>query len=76
METDSSGIPQCVSGTCDFLGRVLFPTDFSDNADHAFGWLREVVRNGARHVTLLHVQDETKIGKHLEHRLDEFNEID
>ncbi len=27
-------------------------------------------------VTLLHVQDESKLGRHLKHRLDEFNEID
>lgn len=42
---------------CDFVGHVLFPTDFSDNADHAFTYVEKLAADGARHVTLLNVQD-------------------
>ena len=71
-----NGQPVCMGGRCDFLGHVLYPTDFSDNAKLAFAYVRSVVKSGARRVTLLHVQDKTRLGKHLEHRLEEFNEID
>ncbi len=61
---------------CDFLGHVLFATDFSDNAQHAFEHLEALAELGARRITLLHVQDRTKLGGHLEDRLEEFNRID
>ena len=56
-------------------GRILHPTDFSDTAEEAFQWLkgREV---SLPELTLMHVQDEVKIGKHLKDRLEEFNRID
>ena len=56
-------------------GRIVLPTDFSDTAEEAFQWLkgREV---SLPKLTLMHVQDEVKIGKHLKDRLDEFNRID
>lgn len=76
LVTDDTGHPACVTGKCDFLDHVLFPTDFSDNAEHAFEYVRSVVKSGARRVTLLHVQDKTRLGKHLEDRLKEFNRID
>ncbi len=65
--------PTCPLATLD---RVLFPTDFSDNAEHAFLLLCRMVEQGLRSVVLLHVQDRTRIGRHLEGRLAEFNEID
>lgn len=61
---------------CDFAEHVLYPTDFSENADHAFSYVKKIVADGAKRVTLLHVQDKTRINPHLRHRLDEFNEID
>jgi nucleotide-binding universal stress UspA family protein len=39
-------------------------------------YLEHIVRETKAHVTLLHVQDESKIDRHLKHRLDEFNRID
>lgn len=66
----------CQLVRCDFTGHVLFPTDFSENADHAFTYVEKLAEDGARHITLLHVQDKTRIEKYLEHRLEEFNEID
>jgi nucleotide-binding universal stress UspA family protein len=62
---------------CENLFRhILFPTDFSDNAEHAFLYLEHIVRETKSQVTLLHVQDESKIERHLRHRLEEFNQID
>jgi nucleotide-binding universal stress UspA family protein len=67
----------CIQASrCNFSGHVLFPTDFSENADFAFTYLDKLVSSGAKHVTLLHVQDMTRIDRHLKHRLGEFNEID
>jgi len=57
------------------LADILYPTDFSDNAEAAFAYLKKIVRAGAEKVTLLHIQDQI-IGKHLKDRLAEFNRID
>lgn len=61
---------------CDLAEHILFPTDFSENADHAFAALRTLVASGARRITLLHVQDRTRLDPHLSDRLEEFNAID
>lgn len=58
------------------LDRVLFPTDFSENAEHAFASLIELVQGDFKSVVLMHVQDRTKIDRHLKERLEEFNTID
>ncbi len=61
---------------CDFTQHILFPTDFSENADHAFTYIQKMAEGGAQKITLLHVQDKTRIAPYLTHRLEEFNEID
>ena len=58
------------------LDRVLFPTDFSENAEHAFPAVIRLVEDGLKSVVLLHVQDRTKLDRHLKDRLEEFNAID
>lgn len=55
---------------------VLFPTDFSETAEHAFHYLQHVVGATRSRVTLLHVQDRSRLAPHLLSRLEEFNEID
>lgn len=55
---------------------VLFPTDFSENAHHAFLYLEKMVESGLKHVTLMHVQDIAKISPYLDYRIIEFNQID
>lgn len=60
----------------DFHARVLFLTDFSDIAARAFTYVEQLVRAGGRRLTLLHVQDKTRIYGHLKDKLDEFNRID
>jgi len=57
------------------FAHILYPTDFSENAEMAFEYLKMIVQAGAEKVTLLHVQDKI-IGKHLEDRLADFNKID
>lgn len=68
--------PQCEAICANMLDHVLFPTDFSDHAEHAFRTVRELAAHGVKRITLMHVQDKARIGTHLEHRLAEFNEID
>ncbi len=60
----------------DLMSHILFPTDFSANADIAFEMVKEMVKNGTKKVTIFHIQDESKINPYLLHRLVEFNEID
>lgn len=64
------------AGRVDFSHHVLFATDFSENAKNAFTYLEKMVAQGARRITLFHVQDKARIEPHLSHRLAEFNEID
>lgn len=61
---------------CDFSNHILYPTDFSENAYQAFGYVIEMVAHGVKKVTLMHVQDRYRIHPYLEARLDEFNRID
>jgi nucleotide-binding universal stress UspA family protein len=74
--TEAGGQAQCETLCDDFREQVLYCTDFSDPAERAFPYLEQVVAAGARRVTLLHVQDRTRIEKYLSDRLTEFNEID
>jgi len=66
----------CHAVACHPLEHVLFPTDFSDNAEHAFSYVEKIAESGVKRVTLLHVQDQGKIDRHLKDRLAEFNRID
>lgn len=61
---------------CDFIRHILFPTDFSNHAEHAFKYLLEIAAQGAKQITLLHTQDMTRLRKHIEPRLDQFDAID
>ena len=74
--SDAHGRKRLSGKPCDFTGHALFPTDFSENADHAFAYLEELASNGLKRVTLLHVQDNVRIDPHLRDRLDEFNALD
>jgi nucleotide-binding universal stress UspA family protein len=67
---------RCEVACSDFLRHILYPTDFSDTAEQAFRYVERMVERGCQRVTLLHVQDKVKIAKHLEDRLQEFNQID
>ncbi|MCK9266308.1 universal stress protein [bacterium] len=60
----------------EFLNHVVFPTDFSKNADFAALFLKSLISKGPKKVTLLHIQNKTTISPHLSHRLEEFNKTD
>ena len=66
----------CLNWPCIPFEEILFPTDFSDNAEHALRMVKALVERTKAPVTLLHVQDQCKWGRHLESRLEEFNRID
>lgn len=55
---------------------ILFATDFSENASAAFEYVVGMSDNIAEKITLLHVQDETRIAPYLANRLREFNDTD
>jgi nucleotide-binding universal stress UspA family protein len=73
---EGAGAMRCEVACTDFTKHVLYPTDFSDTAERAFTYVERFVESGTRRVTLLHVQDQVRIGKHLKDRLEEFNRID
>lgn len=73
---EENGDAVCIMEKCSPLEHILFPTDFSDNAEQAYSHLKKFAEKGAEKITLLHVQDEVRIGKHLMEKLDEFNRID
>lgn len=54
---------------------VLLTTDFSDFSENAFQWLKNEVSPVPK-LTLMHIQDVVRIAKHLENKLEEFNQID
>jgi nucleotide-binding universal stress UspA family protein len=60
----------------DLFAHILFPTDFSETAERAFLFLEHIVRETGARVTLMHVQDRTRLEPHLLQRLEEFNQID
>ena len=67
---------QCETVCEDILTHIIHPTDFSDNAERAFAYVEKLVESGCKKVTLLHVQEQERIGKYLKDRLAEFNAID
>ncbi|MCX5846923.1 MAG: universal stress protein [Deltaproteobacteria bacterium] len=70
------GEEKCAADCLSFSRKILYVTDFSDTAQRAFTHLVKMVEIGAQRISLLHVQDQTRIEKHLRDRLEEFNAID
>jgi nucleotide-binding universal stress UspA family protein len=66
----------CRLACAQLFERILFPTDFSETAEQAFHYLQHIVGATRSRVTLLHVQDKSRLSPHLLPRLEEFNEID
>jgi len=61
---------------CKISDNILFPTDFSANADLAFTYVIEFAACIANKITLMHVQDKSRISPYLDSRIEEFNGID
>jgi nucleotide-binding universal stress UspA family protein len=68
--------PVCEADCLSLSKKILFVTDFSDTSHRAFTHLEKMVEVGAHRISLLHVQDKTRIEKHLLDQLEEFNAID
>lgn len=72
-----NGQQYACSADCIAIERpILFATDFSDTAELAFTYVEKMAESGVASATLMHVQDKSRIEKHLKNRLDEFNTID
>jgi len=70
------GEEKCAVNCLSLSRKILYVTDFSDTAQRAFTHLVKMVEIGAQRISLMHVQDQTRIEKHLRDRLEEFNAID
>lgn len=73
---EAGNVTKCKVVCHDFKRALLFATDFSDTAQRAFTYVEKIVGSGCKKVTLVHVQDKTRLGAHLRDRLSEFNQID
>jgi len=65
-------VPNMTKGY-DITGHVLFPTDFSANADLAFGYVKTMVAHGIDKVTIIHVQD---LSRTHTRQIEEIDDID
>ncbi|HKL42932.1 MAG TPA: universal stress protein [Clostridia bacterium] len=59
---------------------ILFPTDFSKNADHAFEYLKKMISDGIKKVTIMHVEEGPGSSSYeklevLKNKLSEYNDI-
>ncbi|NPU84637.1 MAG: universal stress protein [Syntrophaceae bacterium] len=56
--------------------KILYPTDFSENALRAFRSVRTCRPGAAKEVIILHVQDSRSLLPYLKHRMEEFDRVD
>ncbi len=66
----------CEADCLDLSRPVVYATDFSDTAELAFTYVEKMAESGLKSAALIHIQDKSRIEKHLKDRLDEFNAID
>jgi nucleotide-binding universal stress UspA family protein len=60
---------------------ILFPTDFSQNADHAFEYLKKMVSDGIQKVTIMHVEEGHGTSSYekletLKNKLNKYNDVE
>ena len=60
----------------DICAKILYPTDFSENALRAFQLLKTCKQEGQKEVILLHVQDTRKLLPYLKDKMSEFDRVD
>ncbi|MBN1547864.1 MAG: universal stress protein, partial [Syntrophaceae bacterium] len=73
---DEPSPPRCKVAFQDLFKRILYAADFSETAERAFMYVEKIVEAGAKHITLLHVQEKSDLSKYVEDRLEEFNQMD
>jgi nucleotide-binding universal stress UspA family protein len=76
LSAEDTTKPVCKAACVDIKKPLLYTTDFSDTAELAFTYMEKMVERGVKNVTLIHIQDKTRIEKYLKDRLDEFDTID
>ena len=73
----NEGMETCSEGSCtNYLANILYCTDFSTTAQHAYEYVARLVEDGCKNVTIMHVQDKTKIDQDPAHSREEFDRID
>ena len=60
----------------DICAKILYPTDFSENALRALQLLKTCRQEGEKEVILLHVQDTRRLFPYMMDKMAEFNRID
>jgi len=76
LEDNPDGLSCVKTIGCDISNHVLVPTDFSDNAELAFQYVKKMVADGAKKVTLLHVQDKAFLSLFLAEQLETYDDMD
>jgi len=77
LERDThQGLSTVEAKACCFYDHILYPTDFSDNAARAFELVKQAVVDGAKKITLMHIQDKSRIEPYLTDQLSAFNQKD
>ncbi len=66
----------CQECSFDMMEHILFPTDFSENSEHAFGYVQKMADCGAQRITLMHVQNKSRLENSTEEQLREHNRMD
>ena len=67
---------RCMTPCHDALNHILYPTDFSETARHAFDTLCRLAAGPSKQITLFHVQASGKVDLTNAAQLEEFNRID
>ena len=73
---EENGERKIVSLCGNLKEKILSATDFSDISMEAFQYVKKLVEDGCKNVTILHVQDKIKIEKYLAGKLEEFDRTD
>lgn len=75
-EAKEEGTVYYEAARANFPEHVLFPTDFSTTSYTAFEVIKELAAAGTKKITLMHVQEQSRIDPYLLQQLSEFNERD
>lgn len=73
---DKDGLSAPKAARPNYAEHILFPTDFSITAGLAFEALLKMLTPDVKKISLMHVQDQTRLNPYLVSRISEFNEVD
>ncbi len=72
-EDNQKSTPQAA---VEISSHILYATDFSENADQAFPYLEQLSASGAKKITLIHIQDRSKLGSYTQEQINGFDKMD